>query len=203
MSPGRLRPARLRTLRAAMSGKGGAARSDGGEQLRGAAAAHRESSPTPGPRAPGCPHSAVGAVHLGAPRTTGSRADPSSSLPTLRCPSTLRIRPRLLQTRPTREAVRVWTSREPECLSEADPPESLRPAPCARPRCQAPTASRVLYCPSAAGLAPSQASRLAPRAESLRSASAPRRLGASGQTRILCPAAPRCRRGGARAGAAA
>ena len=31
---------------------------------------------------------------------------------------------------------------------------------------------------------------------------APRRLGASGLTRTLCPAAPRCRRGGARAGAA-
>ena len=28
------------------------------------------------------------------------------------------------------------------------------------------------------------------------------RLGASGLTRALCPAAPRCRRGGARAGAA-
>ena len=48
--------------------------------------------------------------------------------------------------------------------------------------------------------APSLASRLAPRAE--RSASAPRRLGASGLTGTLCPAALRCRRGGARAGAA-
>ena len=43
--------------------------------------------------------------------------------------------------------------------------------------------------------APGRASRLASRAE--RSASAPRRL-----TRTLCPAAPRRRRGGARAGAA-
>ena len=48
--------------------------------------------------------------------------------------------------------------------------------------------------------APSLASRLAPRAE--RSASAPRRLGASGLTGTLCPAALRCLRGGARAGAA-
>ena len=48
--------------------------------------------------------------------------------------------------------------------------------------------------------APSRASRLAPGAE--RSASAPLRLCASGLTRTLCPAAPRCLRGGARACAA-